>query len=158
MVPLIITGHTSHEDKKTIVDSYGRKIDVIKNVELCKKNNPNTDFFTIYSIDDSIDSSIYVEYFDKVLYSPNINHKYVGEKVKVETALNYIEFMEWECFIKSVSVVVLHNIESFLNKSDKLDYIGSNHETKVQFSTRVFIGNKKMVDIWRDCPHLWIRH
>jgi len=152
IVPLIITGHTSHEDKETIVDGHGLTIDVIRNVDLCKEHNPNTNFYTIYSVDESIKSQKYFDYFDKVIYSDNIRHPYVGEKVKVETALGFIKGMKWECFIKSTSRAILHNIESFLNMSNQYDYIGSHHETAVQFSTAVFIGNKRLSELWVDCP------
>lgn len=90
VVPLIVTGHTSCKDKNTIIDSRGYRVDVIENINICKRNNPNIKFYTIYSIDDSIHSQIYFDYFDKVLYSENISQRYVGEKVKVETALNHI--------------------------------------------------------------------
>ena len=66
VVPLIITGHTSCKDKSIIVDSRGQFIDIIVNVELCKKNNSNVKFYTIYSVDDTVYSKAYFDYFDKV--------------------------------------------------------------------------------------------
>lgn len=154
VVPLIITGHTSSEDKSTIIDSRGQFIDIIVNVELCKKNNPNLKFYTIYTIDETIQDSKYDNYFDKVLYSENISHPYVGEKVKVETALNYIiseKNIEWGCFIKTCSRIVLSNIEQYIVMIDKYDYIGGNHQTPVQYDTSMFIGSRKLVNVWIAC-------
>ena len=154
VVPLIITGHTSCEDKNTIIDSRGQLIDVIVNVESCKRNNPNTKFYTVYSIDDSINSQTYFDYFDKVLYSENISHPYVGEKVKVETALNYIiseKNIEWCCFIKTCSRVVLNNIEQYISIINEYDHIGGNHQTSVQYDTSMFIGSRKLADVWISC-------
>lgn len=154
-VPLIVCGHTRHEDKETIMDGHGQMIDVIRNVELSKKHNPNIEFYTIYSIDESINSKKYFDYFDKVVYSENIRHPYVGEKVKLETALKHIKDMDWQSFVKSCSRVILHDIERFLSLTDRFDYIGSYHETRVQFSTAVFVGNRKLADVWVDCrPHM----
>lgn len=153
VVPLIITGHTSCEDKSTIIDFRGTT-DVISNVELCKKNNPNIEFYTIYSIDESIQDSKYIDYFDKVIYSENIAHRYVGEKVKVETALNYIMFeksIEWDCFIKTTSSRIINNIEQYITRMNKYDYIGGNHETLVQYNTAMFIGNRKLMGTWITC-------
>jgi len=154
IVPMIITGHTSHKDKHTIVDSRNRTINIIENVELCKRNNPNIEFYTIYSIDDTIDSQGYLGYFDKILYSDDIKHPYVGDKVKVEVGLNYImseEIKEWKCFIKTSSRTVLNNIEQYIAMVDRYDYIGKIHETVSQYSTAMFIGNKKLVGVWIDC-------
>ena len=161
VVPLIITGHTSCEDKSTIINSSGAYIDVISNVELCKKNNQNIKFYTIYSVDDSINSQIYFDYFDKVLYSEDISHKYVGEKVKVETALNYIiseKNVEYDYFIKSSSrVILLNTAEQYIDVMDKYDHIGGNHQTAVQYDTCMFIGNKKLIDVWIGCdPNIGI--
>ena len=153
VVPLIITGHTSCEGKSTIIDFRGTT-DVISNVELCKKNNLNIEFYTIYSIDESIQDPKYVDYFDKVIYSENIIHQYVGEKVKVETALKYImseKSIEWGCFIKTTSSRVINNVEQYITMMDKYDYIGGNHETSVQYNTAMFIGNRKLVDTWITC-------
>jgi hypothetical protein len=154
VVPLIVTGHTSCEDKSTIIDKRGRQIDVIKNVNVCKKNNPNTEFHTIYSIDDTIYSQKYFDFFDKVLYSENIPHSYVGEKVKVETALNYViseKSIEWCCFIKTCSRTILSNIEQYITMIGKYNHIGGNHETLVQYDTSMFIGSEKLLDVWVAC-------
>jgi len=155
IIPLIVTGHTSCKDKSTIINSRGACIDVIANVELCKKNNSNLKFYTIYSIDDTIQDSKYIDYFDKVLYSENVPHKYVGEKVKVETGLNYIlseKKGEYDYFIKSSSrVILLNTAEQYIDVVDKYDHIGGNHQTGVQYDTCVFIGNKKLIDVWISC-------
>lgn len=154
VVPLIITGHTSCEDKNTIIDSHGYQIDVIKNINMCKRNNPNIKFYTIYSIDDSISSQTYFSYFDKILYSEDISQRYVGEKVKVETALNYIvdkKNIEWDCFIKTSSRIVLNNIEQYIVMMNKYDYIGNNHQTPIQYDTSMFIGSRKLIDVWIAC-------
>lgn len=154
VVPLIITGHTSCEDKSTIINKRGQQIDVIKNVNLCKKNNSNIKFYTIYSIDDTIYSQEYFDFFDKVLYSENIPFSYVGEKVKVETALNYIvseNHIKWDCFIKSSSRVVLCDIEKYIQMIGVYDHIGDNHQTAVQYDTSMFIGSRKLADVWISC-------
>lgn len=152
ITPLIITGHTSCSDKETITDSHNKQIDVIKNVNICKKNNPNIDFYTIYSVDETIQSDKYNNFFDVVLYSENIRHPYVGEKIKVETALNHIENLDYEYFIKICSRTILNNIEKYLMMTNIYDYIGKHHETTIQFDTSMFIGNRKLVNVWIDCP------
>ena len=154
IVPLIVTGHTSCKDKNTIIDTRGDQIDVIKNIDICKRNNPNIQFYTIYSVDDSIYSQTYFDYFDEVLYSEDIPQRYVGEKVKVETALNYIvseKNVEWGSFIKICSRTVLNNIEQYIVMTNKYDYIGNNHQTSVQYDTSMFIGNIKLLNTWINC-------
>jgi hypothetical protein len=154
IVPMIITGHTSHPDKHTIRNWHGSISDVIENVETCKRVNPNTHFYTIYSVDTTISSQKYSDYFDKVLYSVNTEHPYAGEKVKVETGLNYImseKIGEWRCFVKMISRTVLNNIDHYFSMMDDYDYIGKNHQTPIQYSTAMFIGNRKLADVWIDC-------
>lgn len=152
IVPLIITGHTSHEDKETIVDSRGMSIDVIKNIETIKDNNKELSFYTIYSVDETIQSDKYLKVFDKVLYSKNVINKFVGEKIKVEIALNYInDNIDFNCFVKTCSRHTLKNIVEYIEKIPEYDYIGSNWQTKDQYNTAMFIGSKELINAWIDC-------
>jgi hypothetical protein len=155
IIPLIIGGHTSCADRTTIIDVRGHKADVINNVISSKKNNPNLNFYTIYSVDSSIQDSKYERFFDKVLYSKDVPHSYIGEKIKVETALNYLlqqnEF-EWDCFIKSTSRAVLTNVENYVaDIGASYDFIGQHHQTSVQYHTAMFIGSKRTAHAWIDC-------